>query len=145
MIGLSNSPSTNTTRAAGTLKRVVNIGGLIFGSSAINGIYSMFGSMLCSFPSGHGFTTGQQNIGSASIHLKNVTQGYTERGQCPIHVLVASGNNVFMRNGSSAADCEFTDFGLTNPAPGDIIKTRLTINLKGYIIDVPHTVTSNLS
>ena len=51
MIGLSNSTSTNPTRSAGTLKRVVNIGGLTFGSSATNGVYSMLGSMLATFPS----------------------------------------------------------------------------------------------
>ena len=145
MIGLSNSPSTNTTRAAGTLKRVVNIGGLAFSTSATNGIYSMLGSMLCVFPAGHGFTTGQQNIGTASIHVKNVTQGYTERGKCPIHAFAVAGTTIFMRNGASADVCEFTDFGLTNPAPGDTIKTRLTINIKGYIIDVPHTLTALLS
>ena len=145
MIGLSNSSSTNTTRSSGTLKRVANIGGLTFSSSATNGIYSMLGSMLANFPAGHGFTTGQQNIGSASIHLKNVTQGYTERGQCPIHVLAVAGNAIFLRNGASAGVCEFTDFGLTNPSPGDTIKTRLTINIKGYIMDVPFTVTSLLS
>ena len=145
MIGLSNSASTSPTRSAGTLKRVANIGGLTFSSASSNGIYSMLGSMLATFPAGHGFTTGQQNIGTASIHLKNATQGYTERGKCPIHVLAVIGNTVFLRNGASASVCEFTDFGLTNPAPGDTINTRLTINIKGYIMDVPFTVTSNLS
>ena len=145
MIGLSNSTSTNPTRSAGTLKRVANIGGLTFGSSAPNGVYSMLGSMLATFPSGHGFTSGQQDIGSASIHVKNVTQGYTEKGQCPIHVFAAVGNTVFLRNGASAGVCEFTDFGLTNPSPGDTLKTRLTINIKGYIMDAPFTVTSLLS
>tara|TARA_R110002012_G_scaffold321540_1_gene549752 strand:- start:1274 stop:1591 length:318 start_codon:yes stop_codon:yes gene_type:complete len=105
----------------------------------------MLASILTAFPSGHGFTSGQQDIGSASIHVKNVTQGYTERGQCPIHVFAASGNTLFLRNGASAGVCEFTDFGLTNPSPGDTIKTRLTINIKGYIMDVPFTVTSLLS
>ena len=145
MIGLSNSASTSPTRSAGTLKRVANIGGLSFSNSAINGIYNMLAIMLATFPSGHGFTAGQQNIGTASIHLKNVTQGYTERGQCPIHVMVVAGNTVYLRNGASAGVCEFTDFGLTNPSPGDTIKARLTINIKGYIMDVPFTVTSNLS
>lgn len=145
MIGLSNSASTSPTRSAGILKRIANIGGLTFNSAASNGIYSMLGSMLATFPAGHGFTTGQQNIGTASIHLKNVTQGYTERGHCPIHILAVVGNTIFLRNGASESVCEFTDFGLTNPAPGDTIKTRFTINIKGYIMDVPFTVTSLLS
>ena len=145
MIGLSNSTSTNPTRAAGTLKRIANVGGLTFGSSASNGVYSMLASMLAIFPAGHGFTTGQQNIGTASIHLKNVTRGYTERGECPIHVLAVAGNTIFLRNGASIGVCEFTDFGLTNATPGDTIKVRLTINVKGYIMDVPFTVTSLLS
>lgn len=141
---LSNSQSSSNTGIS-ALRSYTVVGGLAIGSSAINGKYSLYTTFASSFPADHGFTNFQNNVGSLTIKVSNVTQGYVEKASVPLNVLLASGTTVFFRIGTSAADAEFEDFGMTNPSSGDVLKISAVPNVLGYTSPTPYTQNITLS
>lgn len=132
MLKISNSPASVSKKGSLSLKTYAKVGGLVVSSSGINGVYNLYTTFLATFPSGHGLTSLSSNVGTISIVVENVTQGYTERTSVPLQTFVVAGNNVFFRTGATTADMTYENMGLTNPSAGDTVKVRLVPNLFGY-------------
>ena len=145
MLKISNSSSSVLKQGFSSLKTYTKIGALNTSSSAINGDYNLYTTFLAVFPAGHGLNTGDLNVGSIAITVKNETQGYKERVSVPLQVFVVSGNNVFFRTASSATNITYESLGLTNPSSGDTLKIKLVPNLFGYRSRESFTQTSTLS
>ena len=145
MLKISNSPSSVSKKGSLSLKTYAKVGGLVVGSSSINGDYNLYTTFLATFPSGHGLTSGDSNVGTLSIVVENVTQGYTERTSVALQTFVVAGNNVFFRTGATTADMTYENMGLTNPSSGDTIKLRIVPNLFGYKAKASFTQTVLLS
>lgn len=132
MLKISNSPSSVSKKGSLSLKTYAKVGGLVVSSSGINGVYNLYTTFVGTFPSGHGLTSFSSNVGTISIVVQNVTQGYTERTSVPLQTFVVVGNNVFFRTGATMADMTYENMGLTNPSSGDVVEVRIVPNLFGY-------------
>ena len=64
MLKISNSPSSVSKKGSLSLKTYAKVGGLVVGSSSINGDYNLYTTFLATFPSGHGLTSGDSNVGT---------------------------------------------------------------------------------
>ena len=145
MLKLSNTPSSIPSKGSIALKTYTPVGDLVTSTAAINGEYSLYTTFLATFPTGHGLTNFQSNVGSLSITVENVTQGYTERTSAPLQTFIVSGNSVFFRLGASSAESTYANLGLTNPSSGDTLKIRVSASLFGYKTTSSYKQTSLLS
>lgn len=130
----------NTTRPAAKplsiLDRPTLVGNYSMSLALTNGYFLAGSTVLTTLPAGHRFGSVSANtlIGTAEFTVFNTTQKTLEKAIIPLRFFIAMGNSIFFAIGNITPNStRWDNLGLTQPATGDVVKIKCSLNIRGYI------------